>query len=174
MGEEFSASTPFLFFCDFGPELALAVAQGRRKQFGRFARYADPAVRARIPDPNVESTFERSKLAWREVEEPVHRQWLELYRECLRIRAADIAPRLRGAAPSGSFEVEGNEVVYARWTLGDGSHLQLAANFSAHRSHPIVSQAGQTLYASHPVSLDTGNNVEVLPACSVRFTLKSA
>jgi len=174
MGEEFSASTPFLFFCDFGPELALAVTQGRRKQFGRFARYADPAVRARIPDPNIESTFERSKLAWREVEEPVHRQWFELYRECLRIRAADIAPRLRGAAPSGSFEVEGNEVVYARWTLGDGSHLQLAANFSAHRSHPIVSQAGQTLYASHPVSLDTGNNVEVLPACSVRFTLKTA
>jgi malto-oligosyltrehalose trehalohydrolase len=172
MGEEFSASTPFFFFCDFGPELALSVTQGRRRQFGRFARYADPAVRSMIPDPNIESTFGRSKLAWREAEEPVHRQWLELYRECLRIRAADIAPRLRGAAPSGSFEVEGNEVVYARWTLGDGSHLQLAANFSAHRSHPIVGQAGQTLYASYPVGLDVGN--EVLPACSVRFTLKSA
>ncbi|HVS54835.1 MAG TPA: malto-oligosyltrehalose trehalohydrolase, partial [Casimicrobiaceae bacterium] len=29
MGEEFSASTSFLFFCDLGPELALAVTQGR-------------------------------------------------------------------------------------------------------------------------------------------------
>ena len=28
MGEEFAASTPFLFFCDFGPELALSVSNG--------------------------------------------------------------------------------------------------------------------------------------------------
>jgi len=172
MGEEFSASTPFLFFCDFGPELALAVTQGRRKQFSRFARFADPALQATIPDPNTEATFERSKLVWSEAGDPGHREWSELYRECLGIREAHIAPRLRGATPSGGFEVEGEELMYVRWTLGDGSHLQLAANFSAHRSHPIVPQVGQTLYASHPVALEAGN--EVLPACSVRFTLKSA
>jgi maltooligosyltrehalose trehalohydrolase len=172
MGEEFSASTPFLFFCDFGPELALAVTQGRRKQFSRFARFADPALQATIPDPNNEATFERSKLVWSEAGDPGHREWSELYRECLGIREAHIAPRLRGATPSGGFEVEGEELMYVRWTLGDGSHLQLATNFSAHRSHPIVPQVGQTLYASYPVALDAGS--EVLPACSVRFTLRSA
>jgi maltooligosyltrehalose trehalohydrolase len=172
MGEEFSASTPFLFFCDFGLELALAVTQGRKNQFARFARFADPALQATIPDPNNEATFERSKLVWSEAGDPGHREWGELYRECLGIREAHIAPRLRGVTPSGSFEVEGDEVMYARWTLGDGSHLQLAANFSAHRSHPILPQVGQTLYASHPVALEAGN--EVLPSCSVRFTLKSA
>jgi 1,4-alpha-glucan branching enzyme len=36
MGEEFGADTPFLFFCDFGPELAAAVTQGRRREFARF------------------------------------------------------------------------------------------------------------------------------------------
>ena len=172
MGEEFSASTPFLFFCDFGPELALAVTQGRRKQFARFARFADPALQATIPDPNTEAAFERSKLIWSEAGDPRHREWSELYRDCLGIRKAHIAPRLRGATPSGGFEVEGEELMYVRWTLGDGSHLQLAANFSAHRSHPIVPQVGQTLYASYPVALDVGS--EVLPACSVRFTLRSA
>ncbi|HEY1438959.1 MAG TPA: malto-oligosyltrehalose trehalohydrolase [Casimicrobiaceae bacterium] len=172
MGEEFSASTPFLFFCDFGPELALAVTQGRRKQFARFARFADPALQATIPDPNTEASFERSKLVWSEAGDPGHREWSELYRECLGIREAHIAPRLRGATPSGGFEVEGEELMYVRWTLGDGSHLQLAANFSAHRSHPIVPQVGQTLYASYPIALDAGS--EVLPACSVRFTLRSA
>jgi maltooligosyltrehalose trehalohydrolase len=172
MGEEFSASTPFLFFCDFGPELALAVTQGRKNQFARFARFADPALQATIPDPNNEATFERSKLVWSEAGDPGHREWGELYRECLGIREAHIASRLRGVTPSGSFEVEGDEVMYARWTLGDGSHLQLAANFSAHRSHLIVQQVGQTLYASHPVALEAGN--EVLPSCSVRFTLRSA
>jgi 1,4-alpha-glucan branching enzyme len=171
MGEEFSASTPFLFFCDFGPELALAVTQGRRREFGRFARFADSAVQATIPDPSSEATFERSKLVWSEAGDPSHREWSELYRECLGIRAAHITPRLRGMTPSGGFEVEGNEVMYAHWMLGDGAQLHLAANFSAHRSHPIVEQAGQTLYASYPVALDAGD--EVLPACSVRFTLRS-
>ena len=171
MGEEFSASTPFLFFCDFGPELALAVTQGRRREFGRFARFADPAVQATIPDPNDDATFERSKLNWSEAGEPGHREWHELYRECLGIRAANIAPRLHGAVPSGSFEVEGGEVLLAHWILGDGARLQLAANFSRERSHPIVRQVGQTLYASHPVALDASG--EMLPPCSVRFSLRS-
>ncbi|MEO6423105.1 MAG: malto-oligosyltrehalose trehalohydrolase, partial [Candidatus Nitrotoga sp.] len=30
MGEEFATTQPFLFFCDFGPELARAVTEGRR------------------------------------------------------------------------------------------------------------------------------------------------
>src|SRR5438874_11930026 len=92
--------------------------------------------------PNNEVTFERSKLVWSEAGNPGHREWSELYRECLGIRKVHIAPRLRGVTPSGSFEVESDELMYARWTLGDGSHLQLAANFSAHRSHPILQQVG--------------------------------
>ncbi|TMG91535.1 MAG: malto-oligosyltrehalose trehalohydrolase, partial [Betaproteobacteria bacterium] len=103
MGEEFSASTPFLFFCDFSPELASTVTQGRRKQFARFAQFADPALQATIPDPNKEATFERSKLVWSEAGNPGHREWSELYCECLGIRKAHIAPRLRGVTPSGSF-----------------------------------------------------------------------
>src|SRR6185437_15717099 len=35
MGEEFGASTPFLFFCDFGPDLASKVTRGRRSEFAR-------------------------------------------------------------------------------------------------------------------------------------------
>jgi maltooligosyltrehalose trehalohydrolase len=171
MGEEFSASTPFLFFCDFGPELAQAVTQGRRKEFGRFARFADPAVQATIPDPNDESTFEASKLEWNEAGEPRHREWHDLYREFLELRARHIIPRLHGAAPSGSFEVEG-DVMRARWLFGDGSQLQMAANFSASLSHSIVPQAGLTLYASHPALMEDGG--DMLPPRSVRVTLKSA
>ena len=42
----------------------------------------------------------------------------------------------------------------------------------AHRSHPIVQQAGQTLYASYPVALEAGD--EMLPAGAVRLTLRRA
>ena len=64
MGEEFGATTPFRFFCDFSGELGKAVTQGRRREFARFARFADPAAQSTIPDPNAEETFLASKLDW--------------------------------------------------------------------------------------------------------------
>jgi maltooligosyltrehalose trehalohydrolase len=53
MGEEFGAQTPFLFFCDFGRELAAKVTEGRRNEFCRFVRFRDPDLRAQIPDPST-------------------------------------------------------------------------------------------------------------------------
>ncbi|MDH5265284.1 MAG: malto-oligosyltrehalose trehalohydrolase, partial [Betaproteobacteria bacterium] len=60
MGEEWAASTPFLYFCDFGPELARAVADGRRGEFARFAAFAGEAARASIPDPGALQTWSAS------------------------------------------------------------------------------------------------------------------
>jgi 1,4-alpha-glucan branching enzyme/maltooligosyltrehalose trehalohydrolase len=47
MGQEWAAPEPFLFFSDFGPDLAAAVAEGRRREFARFREFADPTARAR-------------------------------------------------------------------------------------------------------------------------------
>jgi maltooligosyltrehalose trehalohydrolase len=80
MGEEFAASTPFLYFCDFGPELAAAVAAGRRREFQRFAAFTDEAAIARIPDPNAAATFQASKLRWTERSQSPHRDRLALVR----------------------------------------------------------------------------------------------
>ena len=68
MGEEWAATAPFLYFCDFGPELAQAVTDGRRREFGRFEGFTSAEARARIPDPNAESTFTASRLDWAERE----------------------------------------------------------------------------------------------------------
>ncbi len=57
MGEEFGASTPFLFFCDFEPELAAEAREGRRAEFVRFAQFRSPEAQEKIPDPNSEQTF---------------------------------------------------------------------------------------------------------------------
>jgi 1,4-alpha-glucan branching enzyme len=64
MGEEFAASTPFLYFCDFDGELAAAVRRGRRNEFRAFAAFVDASARERIPDPNAEATFAASRLRW--------------------------------------------------------------------------------------------------------------
>lgn len=128
MGEEFDASSPFLFFCDFGPDLAAAVAAGRREEFRRFARFRDPAARAAIPDPNDPRTFERSKLAWDERARGAHAARLAHCRALLALRREHIVPRLAGLRAGGAFECHGATCLAARWTLGDGARLHLAAN----------------------------------------------
>lgn len=129
MGQPRGADTPFLFFCDFGDDLADAVTQGRRREFARFAQFADEAARAAIPDPNDPETFTRSRLDWDRLDEPGHRDWLDFHRGLLQLRQAEIVPRLAGmAGQAGGFDLLGDTGLVARWRLGDASLLTLVAN----------------------------------------------
>jgi maltooligosyltrehalose trehalohydrolase len=131
MGEEFGAATPFLFFCDFGPELAAAVTEGRRREFARFARFSDPAAQATIPDPNAPDTFARSKLEWSCTGREPHERWLKLYRNLLALRREQVVPRLAGmAGHAGRFQVLGDGALTVAWRLGDGARLALYLNLS--------------------------------------------
>ena len=152
MGEEWAASTPFLFFCDFEPGLAPLVTQGRREEFSTFPEFADPATRERIPDPAAEETFLRSKLDWSEPDASGHREWLSLYRELLRVRKEKIASRLHGVSgESGEYSILGDKGLSVRWNLGDGSRLSLAANLSDEplRAGPPES-LGFGIFSTHP------------------------
>jgi len=168
MGEEFAASAPFLFFCDFGPELAAAVTRGRREEFARFARFRDPAAQAAIPDPNDPATFARSKLDWRETALGGHRERLALYRRLLALRRAHIAPRLAGLAPPGAFTCIEPGALAVHWTLGDGARLHLAANF-ADAPARLPAPPGTVLYAADPPPAGG-----VLAPWSVIVTLEAA
>jgi maltooligosyltrehalose trehalohydrolase len=86
MGQEWAATTPFLYFTDHPEELGRLVTDGRRDEFRKFARFSDPAMREKIPDPQAEETFSRSRLDWSEAERAPHRGVLALYRELLRMR----------------------------------------------------------------------------------------
>ena len=46
MGEECAAREPFLYFTDHQGELADAVREGRRKEFGEFGRFGEGATPA--------------------------------------------------------------------------------------------------------------------------------
>jgi len=130
MGEEFDASTPFMFFCDFGIELAESVAAGRRREFRRFAAFADDAARARIPDPNDDATFEACKLIWNESDLPGHCERLALIRELLALRRRHLAPYLKDISHGGRYEIEGG-VLRAEWRLANGSRWRVLAHFGA-------------------------------------------
>ncbi len=52
MGEEWAARQPFLFFCDFGAELADAVRDGRRAEFARFPEFEESCHAAAYSRPD--------------------------------------------------------------------------------------------------------------------------
>jgi maltooligosyltrehalose trehalohydrolase len=104
MGQEWAASSPFLYFTDHGGELGAAVSHGRRDEFKSFAAFADPNVRETIPDPEALSTFEASRLRWEELDRGEHARALALHRAMLRLRSED--PVLSQPSRSGDLEVE--------------------------------------------------------------------
>ena len=123
MGDESGSLSPFLFFTDFHDELADAVREGRRREFSHFPAFADPAARARIPDPNAAATFEAS----RPKPGPDSAAWRALYRQLLALRREWIVPRVSGSRGERA-EVLGPGAIAAHWRLGDGTRLTLALN----------------------------------------------
>ncbi len=98
MGEEEGSRSPFLFFTDFHDELADAVREGRRREFARFAAFADPAARethSRSQRPLRPSTPRAPKPG------PDAAEWRAFYRELLALRHERIVPRLLGAQGQG-------------------------------------------------------------------------
>ncbi len=169
MGEEFAASTPFLYFCDFSGDLARAVTDGRRNEFSRFARFTGPEARSLIADPNDEATFERSKLVWGERGAATHAAWLALYRHLLAIRRESLMPLLVHAG-SGVATVDGAGLLEVSWPLNaPGSHgrLHLLANLA---DDEVIAQrlpAGDVIYENHANADST-----LRPAWSVRVSIK--
>ena len=101
MGQEWAASTPFLYFTDHTPSLAGLVTDGRRREFRHFVAFTDPNIRTRIPDPQATSTFWSSKLLWDEREREPHDGVLRLYRDLVRMRKTEAALR-----PGGTYDVQ--------------------------------------------------------------------
>ena len=169
MGEEWSASTPFLFFCDFEDDLAPLVTEGRRAEFAKFPEFSDPETRDRIPDPVAERTFRDSALKWDELDDPGHAEWIGLYQGLLALRAREIVPRLPGAGGGGTFRLVGERGLAVDWTLGDGSALTLLANLGPGSGSGFGTPPGRILYATSGEA-----DVETLPPWSVAWYLAEA
>ncbi len=128
MGQEFAASSPFLFFTDHDPGLAKLVHEGRRKFLAEFPSYASEAAQALVPDPNDRSTFERSKLDLSERQR--HAPWYALHQDLLRIRREDtvIAKQARDAVDGA---VIGPHACLLRYFGDEDDDRLLVINFGA-------------------------------------------
>jgi maltooligosyltrehalose trehalohydrolase len=176
MGQELMAASPFLFFCDFGEDLARSVTEGRRREFAHFERFSDSMARESIPDPNDPETFLRSKIDWGALSQTPHANWYQLHRDLLAVRRREIAPRLSGMRGGAGFEHMGERCFRVSWRLGDSSRLTLAANLGD-TEHSIVpffgNVSGTSLYLepdSAGKALDEGR----LPPWLAAWYLKGA
>lgn len=93
MGQEWGASSPFLYFTDHEEDLGKKITEGRKVEFAAFPEFSEIA---RPPDPQAVETFDQSKLDWKERNKPACRQILDLYRECLFLRKTHKAFRPTG------------------------------------------------------------------------------
>jgi maltooligosyltrehalose trehalohydrolase len=104
MGQEWAASTRFLYFTDHHADLGRLVTAGRREEFSRFEAFADPIARTHISDPQASSTFDASRLVWDERARPPHAGVLELYRALLRLRRTEPALQHRERVEVGALD----------------------------------------------------------------------
>jgi maltooligosyltrehalose trehalohydrolase len=169
MGEEWAASPPFPFFCDFHGELAQAVRAGRRAEFARFPEFQDPASRERIPDPQAPETFASAKLDWDESARTPHSRWLAWYREILSVRRAEIVPRIpRIPGRAGSYEIMGPLAVRVRWRVGEREELFLYTNLCHTALDGAPRPEGRVLWREGPDMEDEGT----LPPWTTIWTMR--
>ncbi|MGB3683974.1 MAG: malto-oligosyltrehalose trehalohydrolase, partial [Rubrobacteraceae bacterium] len=167
MGEEWAAEEPFLFFCDFEEDLAPLVTEGRRAEFASFPEFADPETRDRIPDPGAGETFEKSVLDWNGTGE--HRNWIEFYKELIRLRREEIIPRIKNMPGERAMGwVVGGDGLRAQWRLGDYSILTLLANLGEDPLPEFERPDGGLLYSTEGVA----EGARELPAWSVAWYLE--
>lgn len=106
MGEPWGAENPFQFFCDFGEDLAQAVREGRRSEFGLED----------LPDPAAEETFLRSRPGTPPSIDSGS-PWIAWYRQLLLLRTRYLVPLLPYIRP-GTAAGGGDEAVVIHWEPG--------------------------------------------------------
>lgn len=163
MGEEWNAPEPFPYFCDFEPELAAKVREGRRKEFQHFERFRRDADAGSIPDPTSPETLRSACLDWSRLTAAPHEDWLDLYRRLLAIRQRDIIPVIPEIRFGTCTLLESGGAFSVDWGLAEGSVLRLIANLSDEPARLVGRTAGRLIYATHPNIRATVTRNELAP-----------
>jgi maltooligosyltrehalose trehalohydrolase len=167
-GQEFSASSPFLFFADHSAERAAAVRRGRRKLLARFWSLAGTADA--LPDASDRASFERCVLDHDEKAE--HPEAWALHRDLIRLRRGD---RVLEAPPAIEGAALGDRAFLLRWRGPERDDRLLLVNLGGRlelpplASEPLLSPPGerrwQQRWSSEAAGYGgSGARVEIEPA----------
>jgi maltooligosyltrehalose trehalohydrolase len=124
-GQEFAASSPFLFFANHVPELGEKIVAGRAEFLEQFESLKDPDMQARFASPISEETFRKCKLDFRERE--TNAAAYRLTKDLLALRRTD--PAFRAQRPRGlDGAVLGPRAFALRYFQPDGRDRLLVVN----------------------------------------------
>lgn len=153
-GEEWAASTPFLYFAHHeDPAMAKAVRKGRQQEFAAFGWKPKD-----VPDPSDEKTFQRSVLHWEEISQSEHEGVLDWYRRLIALRRS-VADLQDGSA--GNCRVEFDEkdgwLVMHRGSIAVAAHFgQSAVQIRLPGHAEIVLASGGARLEGNILSLNQG------------------
>jgi 1,4-alpha-glucan branching enzyme len=137
MGEEWAASEPFPWFCDFEPQLAAQVRTQRAREL--------PGS----PDPGAVTTWAAARLDWSFLRHTPHARWLTHYRRLLAIRRRDIVPLLPQLRAGRCTYPAGGGAFAVDWATREHT-LHLIANLAAGSAPLPARAAGRVIFATHP------------------------
>lgn len=175
MGEEYGEINPFQFFISHGDEkLIAAVREGRKKEFEAFHHEED------TPDPQAETTYNRSKLNWNSLNENKHQLMLNFYTALIKLRKSltALATLNRNQLKVDVFK-EQNCLILKRWEGSRQVHCMM--NFSLQQQVlPILNELDYELQLNsaaiewggtnnHPLVF-TENNITISPESILIFT----
>jgi maltooligosyltrehalose trehalohydrolase len=124
-GQEFAASSPFVFFADHNSELAPKIKEGRLEFLRQLPSLAHLDMQARLPDPNDPRSFESCRLDLSERQS--HHEAYALHRDLLTLRRSDpVINAQRPGAVDGA--VLGDDVFVLRFFADDGNDRLLLVN----------------------------------------------
>lgn len=153
-GEEWAATTPFLYFTDHtDANLAQAVKEGRRRDYAFLNK--------RVPDPQAARTFTRSVLKWSETADKEHAQMLDWYKKLISLRQqylADIRKNRRSFRPA-----KDRKDLY----IYDAGRIKILVNIGSESRSFADSRLARVpiLLQNLPVSVDD-DVLTLLPGCA--------
>jgi maltooligosyltrehalose trehalohydrolase len=138
MGQEFGATTPFLYFTSFiDPELARAVSEGRKKEYASFLKDKP------FSDPQSPETFARSRLQWDQAGHAPHSQILAFHRDLIALRKKlPCLSNCRKDLTRVEFSEEPAWMTIERGAAGAGADALVVCNFNRDpQTVPILARA---------------------------------
>ncbi len=150
-GEEFGASSPFLYFTDHhDPDIASAVSKGRRREFASFGWNPNE-----VPDPQEQSSFRSSKIDWSELQRYPHAELFHWYRSLISLRRSTPA-LLDGSLDRVSVDASESD----SWLALYRGPLVVVCNFANRRLRVDLKFPAWPLLASDPAFSVNENTVE--------------
>ncbi|MDD5462265.1 MAG: malto-oligosyltrehalose trehalohydrolase [Methylococcales bacterium] len=149
MGQEWACSQPFTYFVDFPEELGNQVNQARLHEFPKL-KFTDTELQNDLLLPTSIQAFQAAKLAWDELNQEPHHQWLEYHQKLLQIRSRYIIPRIKDiTGKQAHYRLLSDKALSVQWRLNDDSTLILVANLGGEPVSADYFSNRELLFASH-------------------------